>query len=85
MTHDNDIGIRAVKEFLGEDSPGQRVQAGFNNENYLVLEDSEFETAVIHLAANKFILISLFCCEGFSDRARTPSSTCLKGETASSY
>jgi formate hydrogenlyase subunit 5 len=69
MTNERDIGIRAVKEFLGEDSLRDRIQAGCNKENYLVLEDQEFETAVVHLAANKFILISLFCCEGFSDRA----------------
>ena len=72
MNNDIDIGIRAVKEFLGEASLHNRIITGYNKENYLVLDDSEFETAVIHLAANKFILISLFCCEGFSNR--TPNS-----------
>ncbi len=69
MANNIDIGIRAVCEFLGAASTPDRIQAGCNSENYLVLKDHEFEPAVSHLAANKFVLISLFCIEGFSDRA----------------
>jgi Ni,Fe-hydrogenase III large subunit/Ni,Fe-hydrogenase III component G len=66
MTADKDIGIRAVQEFLGDDALPDRISSGSNNEQYVTLEEPEFETAVSHLAANKFVLISLFCCEGFS-------------------
>ncbi|PKL68355.1 MAG: hydrogenase [Methanomicrobiales archaeon HGW-Methanomicrobiales-1] len=69
MTPDNDIGIRAVQEFLGEAALGDRLSHGPNNEQYVLIEEAEFETAVSHLAANKFVLISLFCCEGFSSNA----------------
>jgi len=68
MTNDIDIGIRAVNEFLGAGSAQDRIKAGRNNENYITLEEGEFEPAVTHLVANKFVLISLFCCEGFSTR-----------------
>ncbi|MDO9326819.1 MAG: NADH-quinone oxidoreductase subunit C [Methanoregula sp.] len=66
MTSDMDIGIRAAQEFLGTDLLRDRIRAGSNNEQYVRIEEPEFESAVTHLAANKFVLISLFCCEGFT-------------------
>ena len=66
MTDENDIGIRAAQEFLGDTLVSDRLRAGPGDEQYVTLEEPEFETAVSHLAANKFVLISLFCCEGFS-------------------
>ena len=69
MTRDIDIGIRAAQEFLGADALADRISAGTNNEHYVRIEEPEFESAVTHLAANKFVLISLFCCEGFSAKA----------------
>lgn len=66
MTSDMDIGIRAAQEFLGSDLLAERISAGSNNEHYVLIEEPEFETAIDHMAANKFILISLFCCEGFT-------------------
>ncbi|MHB8162750.1 MAG: NADH-quinone oxidoreductase subunit D-related protein [Methanoregula sp.] len=69
MTPDKDIGIRAAQEFLGETALADRLSHGSNNEQYVLIEEAEFETAVSHLAANKFVLISLFCCEGFSSNA----------------
>lgn len=72
MMSDMDIGIRAAAEFLGRDLLQDRIRAGSNNEQYVRIEEPEFESAVTHLAANKFVLISLFCCEGFTkDVART--------------
>lgn len=62
-----DIGIRATQEFLGKDLLQERIRAGSNNEQYVRIEEPEFESAVSHLAANKFVLISLFCCESFTD------------------
>jgi Ni,Fe-hydrogenase III large subunit/Ni,Fe-hydrogenase III component G len=69
MIADKDIGIRAVQEFLGDDALPDRISSGSNNEHYVLLEEPEFEMAVSHLAANKFVLISLFCCEGFFKNA----------------
>jgi Ni,Fe-hydrogenase III large subunit/Ni,Fe-hydrogenase III component G len=69
MTSDMDIGIRAAQEFLGNDVLKMRIGAGSNNEHYVRIEEPEFESAISHLAANKFVLISLFCCEGFSGNA----------------
>ena len=66
MTTDNDIGIRVAREFLGSDALADRIMHGPNNELYLLIEESEFEIAISHLAANKFVLISIFCCERFS-------------------
>ncbi|MFA4850501.1 MAG: NADH-quinone oxidoreductase subunit C [Methanoregula sp.] len=66
MTSEMDIGIRAAQEFLGKDLLRDRISAGSNNEHYVRIEEQEFESAVSHLAANKFVLISLFCCEGFT-------------------
>ncbi len=69
MTAADDIGIRAVQEFLGKDALPDRIRCGSNNEQYVLIEEPEFGTAVSHLAANKFVLISLFCCEDFSAKA----------------
>ena len=69
MTADIDIGIRAVQEFLGDDASSGRITTGSNNEHYVFIDEPEFETAVSHLVANKFVLISIFCCEGFSKNA----------------
>jgi formate hydrogenlyase subunit 5 len=66
MNSDMDIGIRAAEEFLGSDLLQDRIRAGSNNEQYVRIEEPEFESAVSHLAANKFVLISLFCSEGFT-------------------
>ena len=72
MTSDMDIGIRVAQEFLGKDLLRERISAGPDNEQYVRIQEPEFESAVSHLAANKFVLISLFCCEGFTqDAART--------------
>jgi Ni,Fe-hydrogenase III large subunit/Ni,Fe-hydrogenase III component G len=68
MTSDMDIGIRAAQEFLGNDAI-DRISAGSNNEQYVRIEEPEFASAVAHLATNKFVLVSLFCCEGFSASA----------------
>ncbi|MDP3564139.1 MAG: NADH-quinone oxidoreductase subunit C, partial [Methanoregula sp.] len=69
MTAAYDIGIRAVQEFLGRDALPERIICGSNHEQYVLIEEPEFGTAVSHLAANKFVLISLFCSEGFSRNA----------------
>ncbi len=69
MTAENDIGIRAAEEFLGPSALADRIRAGPNHEHYVRIEEPEFESAVEHLAANKFVLISLFCCEGFTENA----------------
>jgi formate hydrogenlyase subunit 5 len=69
MTAEDDIGIRAVQEFLGKDALPDRITKGSNNEQYVRIEEPEFGTAISHLAANKFVLISLFCSEGFSRNA----------------
>ncbi len=69
MTSDTDIGIRAAQEFLGTDLLKDRINAGPYDEQYVRIEETEFESAVTHLAANKFVLISLFCCEGFTANA----------------
>jgi formate hydrogenlyase subunit 5 len=69
MTSDMDIGIRAAQEFLGNDVLKMRISAGSNNEHYVRIEEPEFESAISHLAANKFVLIGLFCCEGFQPNA----------------
>jgi Ni,Fe-hydrogenase III large subunit/Ni,Fe-hydrogenase III component G len=66
MTADKDIGIRAAQEFLGNDALADRIKYGPNHEHYVLIEEPEFESAITHLAANKFVLISLFCCEGFT-------------------
>jgi hypothetical protein len=69
MTAEDDIGIRAAQEFLDNKTLAERIQHGPRNEHYVLIEEPEFETAVSHLAANKFVLISLFCSEGFSVNA----------------
>ncbi|MFA6225204.1 MAG: NADH-quinone oxidoreductase subunit C [Methanoregula sp.] len=69
MTSDMDIGIRAAQEFLGTDALADRIRNGSSHEHYVLIEEPEFESAVTHLAANKFVLISLFCCEGFTANA----------------
>jgi len=69
MTVDDDIGVRTAQEFLGDDAPADRIRSGINNEHYVFLEEAEFETALSHMVANKFVLISLFCCEGFSSKS----------------
>jgi Ni,Fe-hydrogenase III large subunit/Ni,Fe-hydrogenase III component G len=66
MTSDMDIGIRVAQEFLGSDLLRDRISTGSSHEHYVLIEESEFETAIVHMAANKFVLISLFCCEGFT-------------------
>ena len=69
MTSDKDIGIMTAQEFLGTGLLKDRIIAGPCNEHYVRIEEKEFESAVTHLATNKFVLISLFCCEGFTANA----------------
>ena len=69
MTSEQDIGTRAAQEFLGAAALADRLSKGPNNEQYVLVEETEFENAVAHLAANKFVLIGLFCCEGFARNA----------------
>ncbi len=53
MTVDEDIGIRTAQEFLGEDAQADRISSGSNNEQYVFLEEAEFETALSHLVCKQ--------------------------------
>ena len=69
MTAHTDIGIRAAQEFLGAAALTERLSSGSNKEHYVRIEAHEFMTAISHMATNKFVLVSLFCCEAFSENA----------------
>jgi Ni,Fe-hydrogenase III large subunit len=64
-----DTVSRAIREILGDEA-ATRAARGPGGEWYVPVEESAFEQAIRELAARKFVLISLFGAEGFTQESR---------------
>lgn len=64
----DDAASKAIREILG-DAAG-RTTRGPGGEWYVPVDEGVFERAIRELALRKFVLISLFCVEGFSPESR---------------
>jgi len=64
-----DTGNSWIRELLGPSFADERIINGPAHEYYVPVEEHEFMPAAETLSLHKFVLISLFAVEGFSDRA----------------
>jgi len=66
MTHPVSAAADALCDLFGETNISSRITTGQGNEIYFSAGEPEFEAAIPYLSAHKFVLISLFCAEGFA-------------------
>jgi formate hydrogenlyase subunit 5 len=59
-----------ICELLGSDDFSSGISPGPNREQYLQIQEAEFEPVIENLAAHKCVLIGLFCVQGFSPKSR---------------
>jgi len=65
-----DAATGAVRELFGAAAVPGRITYGCSRECSIDISEPEFTLAIPYLASRKFVLISLFCVEGFSKGAR---------------
>jgi Ni,Fe-hydrogenase III large subunit/Ni,Fe-hydrogenase III component G len=58
-----------IRELLGGCYTDDRITTGPAHEYYVHIEEQEFMPAAEALSLHKFVLISLFACEGFSEKS----------------
>ena len=69
MAAGNNSGNNWIRELLGPSFADERITEGPAHESYVPVEEQEFMLVAETLALHKYVLIGLFACEGFSDRA----------------
>ncbi|HNX17129.1 MAG TPA: NADH-quinone oxidoreductase subunit C [Methanoregula sp.] len=60
----------ALRELFGAAAVPARITYGHNRECSIDVSEPEFDLAIPYLASRKFVLISLFCVEGFRKEAQ---------------
>ncbi len=66
---DEDAATGAIRELFGAAAVPARITYGCNRECSIDVNEPEFTLAIPYLASRKFVLISLFCIEGFREGA----------------
>jgi formate hydrogenlyase subunit 5 len=69
MTAETESRNAWIRELLGPSFTDTRITNSPAHECYIPVEEQEFLRAAEILSLHKFVLIGLFACEGFSDRA----------------